>query len=126
MASSHRRKDEQIADDEKQRATLQATLAALREKEQSAVAERAQLLRKIDVLQNKLAGAERRLTEAKAHRLSLREEIGLSLDSLQVSEATVAAALEKHHVGVADLYTRMLKLEALCEKSQQEKEEMEL
>lgn len=43
-----------------------------------------------------------------------------------MSEATVAAALEKHHVGVADLYTRMLKLEALCEKTQQEKEEMEL
>ena len=43
--------------------------------------ERAQLLRKLDVLQSKLAGAERRLAEAKAHRLSLREEIGLSLDS---------------------------------------------
>ena len=89
------------------------------------MSERAQLLRKLDVLQSKLAGAERRLAEAKAHRLSLREEIGLSLDSVKVSEATVAAALEKHHVGVADLYTRMLKLEALCEKTQQEKEEME-
>ena len=47
--------------------------------------ERAQLLRKLDVLQSKLAGAERRLAEAKAHRLSLREEVGLSLDSVKVS-----------------------------------------
>ncbi|KAK8796584.1 hypothetical protein WA588_000713 [Blastocystis sp. NMH] len=130
LAQEHARleslKDEQIAADEKQRAALQTALAALREKEQAGVSERAQLLRKLDVLQSKLAGAERRLAEAKAHRLSLREEIGLSLDSVKVSEATVAAALEKHHVGVADLYTRMLKLEALCEKTQQEKEEMEL
>ena len=120
------RKDEQIADLEKQRTSIQTLVKQLQEKEQSWLADRASLIKKLETAQSKQVAAERRVNEMKSKRPSLREETGMVLDSHHLSETIVQASLAKHGVSLVDLYVRLLKVEEECEQALKEKEEAEL
>ena len=61
--------------------------------------------------------------EARTQPPSLREETGITLDSIKLSEAAVQATLLKHGINMVDLYVRVLKLEDACTQAVKEKEE---
>ena len=115
-----------MADLEKQRTSIQTLVKQLQEKEQSWLADRASLIKKLETAQSKQVAAERRVNEMKSKRPSLREETGMVLDSHHLSETIVQASLAKHGVSLVDLYVRLLKVEEECEQALKEKEEAEL
>ena len=120
------RKDEQIAELQRKCDDFQNLVNQLQESKKSLLTEKATLLKKIDTAQSHQKKAEQRAMEARAQRPSIREETGITLENMQLSEAAVQAKLLKHGINMVDLYVRVLKLEDARTQAVKEKEEAEL